>query len=167
MNKKPHVQRKRHVAKAITWRLIGTLDTWLISWFLLTYLGEVSFFTVKFSKEVADKATYAATYIATLELISKTVLYYFHERVWYNISWAKQEQQIRHIIKTISWRLIGALDTILLVFIVFYFMFSTTEGASTVALSMFSIEIITKMFLYYFHERVWFISNFGVIKNKD
>ena len=46
-------------------------------------------------------------------------------------------------------------------------MFSTTEGASTVALSMFSIEIITKMFLYYFHERVWFISNFGVIKNKD
>ena len=71
MNKKPHVQRKRHVAKAITWRLIGTLDTWLISWFLLTYIGEVSFFTVKFSKEVADKATYAATYIATLELISK------------------------------------------------------------------------------------------------
>ena len=79
----------------------------------------------------------------------------------------KQEQHIRHIIKTISWRLIGALDTILLVFIVFYFMFSTTEGASTVALSMFSIEIITKMFLYYFHERVWFISNFGVVKNKD
>ena len=83
MNKKPYVQRKRHVAKAITWRLIGTLDTWLISWFLLTYIGEVSFFNVKFSKEVADKATYAATYIATLELISKTGLYYFHERVWY------------------------------------------------------------------------------------
>ena len=115
MNEKPHVQRKRHVAKAITWRLIGTLDTWLISWFLLSYIGEVSFFAIEFSNEVADKATHAATYIAILELISKTVLYYFHERVWYNISWAKQDQQIRHIIKTISWRLIGALDTILLV----------------------------------------------------
>ena len=99
MNKKPHVQRKRHVAKAITWRLIGTLDTWLISWFLLTYIGEVSFLTVKFSKEVADKATYAATYIATLELISKTILYYFHERVWYNISWENKNNILDILLK--------------------------------------------------------------------
>ena len=32
---KPHVHKRRHIAKAITWRIIGTLDTWINSWFLL------------------------------------------------------------------------------------------------------------------------------------
>ena len=75
-------------------------------------------------------------------------------------------QRTRHIIKTVSWRLVGAIDTILLVFVVFYILFSSIEGAAAVALSMFSIEIITKMILYYIHERVWFISNYGVVKNQ-
>ena len=44
-------------------------------------------------------------------------------------------------------------------------MFSSIQGAAAIAVSMFSIEIITKMILYYFHERLWFISNYGVIKN--
>ena len=74
------------------------------------------------------------------------------------------KQRVRHFIKTISWRLVGAVDTILLVFIVFYFQFSSVNGAAEVAISMFSIEVITKMILYCAHERVWFISNYGVKK---
>jgi uncharacterized membrane protein len=164
--KKPHVHRKRHIAKAVTWRIIGTLDTWIISWLLLKYLGEINLFSVNFSNDLNAKATSAATLIATLELITKTILYYFHERIWYSLGWIFPIQRARHLIKTISWRLIGAMDTILLVFIVFYILFSSFNGAAEVAISMFSIEIITKMILYYLHERAWFISNYGVTKRK-
>ena len=162
--KKVRIHRKRHIAKAITWRIVGTLDTWLISWFLITYIGEVEFFNIELNKNIVEKSSQAASYIAILELISKTILYYFHERVWYSLFWTSIRQRARHIIKTISWRFCGAIDTICLVFIVFYFMFDTVEGAAEVALSMFSIEVITKMILYYVHERIWFVSNYGVEK---
>ena len=152
---KPRLEKKRHIAKTITWRIVGSLDTWLISWFLVYYFGENP-----------EQATEAASYITGLELITKTIFYYFHERIWYGLNWITGNQKLRHIIKTISWRLVGAVDTILLVFIVYYFLFDSTEGASEVAISMFSIEIVTKMVLYYFHERIWFVSNFGIIKPK-
>ena len=163
--KKVVIHKKRHVLKAITWRIIGTLDTWIISWFLITYLGEIELLNVILQDNVKNKAAQAASLIATLELISKTILYYFHERIWYNLKWTLMRQRSRHIIKTISWRLVGAIDTILLVFVVFYILFYSIEGAAAVALSMFSIEIITKMILYYLHERLWFISNYGVVKD--
>ena len=153
---KPRLEKKRHIAKTITWRIVGSLDTWLISWFLVYYFGENP-----------EQATEAASYITGLELITKTIFYYFHERIWYGLNWITDNQKLRHIIKTISWRLVGAIDTIFLVFIVYYFLFNSTEGASKAALSMFSIEIVTKMVLYYFHERIWFASNFGIIKPKD
>jgi len=165
MNTKVEVQRRRHITKAISWRLVGTLDTWIISWLLLTYVGDITFFDINIKPEIKNKASEAASLIAVLELISKTILYYFHERIWYKITWINIRQKYRHIIKTFSWRLIGAIDTILLVFIVFYLMFSSIQGAAAIAVSMFSIEVITKMILYYFHERLWFISNYGVIKN--
>ena len=156
INLKPKLERKRHIAKTITWRIIGSVDTWLISWILIQFFGENP-----------QEAVEAASYIASLELITKTILYYLHERVWYNLNWITDNQKLRHIIKTISWRLVGAIDTILLVFIVYYYLFNTTKGASEVALSIFSIELITKMILYYFHERIWFASNFGVVKSKN
>lgn len=165
MNTKVEVQRRRHIIKAISWRLVGTLDTWIISWLLLTYIGDVTFFDININPKIKKKASEAASLIAVLELISKTILYYFHERLWYKITWINIRQKYRHIIKTFSWRLIGAIDTILLVFIVFYLMFSSIQGAAAIAVSMFSIEVITKMILYYFHERLWFVSNYGVIKN--
>ena len=162
--KKVTIHRKRHIAKAITWRIVGTLDTWLISWLLITYIGEIGLFNIELNKNIIEKSSQAASYIAILELTSKTILYYFHERLWYSLLWVSIRQRTRHIIKTISWRFCGALDTICLVFIVFYFMFDTVEGAAEVALSMFSIEVITKMILYYVHERIWFVSNYGVEK---
>ena len=158
---KPRVQRKRHIAKTITWRIIGSIDTWIIGYVLIRFFSEGQ------QEGRNMMAAEAASYIAGLELITKTILYYFHERVWYGLNWISSNQKIRHIIKTISWRLVGAVDTILLVFIIYHFLFNSTEGASKVALSMFSIEIITKMVLYYFHERIWFTYNYGVIKQKD
>ena len=152
-NNKPFVHPKRHIVKTITWRIIGTLDTWLISWFLVFYMGEKP-----------EQATEAASLIAGLELVTKTILYYIHERIWYNTTWISIRQRTRHIVKTFSWRLVGAADTILLVYLVYYIMFDSLEGAGNVAVSIFSVEIVTKMILYYAHERLWFISNWGVNK---
>ena len=66
----------------------------------------------------------------------------------------------RHILKTISWRIIGTVDTIILSGII--------TGSWKFGLAIGGVEVITKMILYYFHERAWYkFSNFGVnSKNK-
>jgi uncharacterized membrane protein len=58
----------RSLAKAVTWRMTGSLDTFIIS-FILT-----------------GKLVLAGS-IAATELITKIVLYYLHERVWAVIPW--------------------------------------------------------------------------------
>jgi uncharacterized membrane protein len=60
----------RSVVKAISWRIIGTLDTVAISWFLTGKL------TLAFS-------------IGSIELFTKMILYFFHERAWNQIKWGK------------------------------------------------------------------------------
>lgn len=57
------------------------------------------------------------------------------------------EKTIRSIAKTISWRIIGTLDTIAISWII--------TGELTIAFSIGSIELITKMILYFGHERMW------------
>ena len=58
------VTRKRHIAKAVSWRVVGTLDTFLLGWLL--------------SGSIEIGAA-----IGGAEVITKTFLYYFHERLWY------------------------------------------------------------------------------------
>lgn len=66
----------------------------------------------------------------------------------------------RHIAKTISWRLIGTLDTMLLSAII--------TGSWELGLTIGGVEVFTKMFLYFFHERLWYkYSKFGVGDNKN
>lgn len=62
------VLRRRHLAKAITWRLGGSCATALFAW-LLTHE-----YSIAFAMFVFDS-------------IIKIVLYYVHERVWYRIKW--------------------------------------------------------------------------------
>jgi uncharacterized membrane protein len=62
----------------------------------------------------------------------------------------------RHVMKTITWRLVGTIDTILIGWII--------SGNPLIGLKIGSVEIITKMILYYIHERVWYKSKFGVRK---
>ncbi len=63
----------------------------------------------------------------------------------------------RHIAKTISWRIIGTLDTIILSGLI--------TGSWTTGLTIGGVEVITKMVLYFFHERLWYkYSNFGLKK---
>jgi len=66
------------------------------------------------------------------------------------------EISYRSIIKSISWRTIGTIDTM----IISYFI----TGKLALALSIGGIEVFSKMALYYFHERTWNRIKFGKIK---
>ena len=60
--------KKRTMAKTITWRITASLTTFLIAWMLT---GDIL----------------VGASIGSIEAIAKIFLYYFHERIWTNISW--------------------------------------------------------------------------------
>ena len=66
-----NVSKQRSALKAITWRVIGTLDTFVISWAI-------------------TKEPVTAGAIASFEVFTKTVLYYFHERGWNKVKWGRK-----------------------------------------------------------------------------
>jgi uncharacterized membrane protein len=65
----------------------------------------------------------------------------------------------RHIAKTITWRIIGTVDTMLLAWII--------SGNPLTGLKIGFAEVVTKMLLYYFHERAWYKINFGLSDRKN
>jgi uncharacterized membrane protein len=65
-----HERHWRSLAKAISWRTTGTIDTFIISYFIS---GRISI----------------ASTIAGVEVFTKILLFYFHERVWTLIPWGR------------------------------------------------------------------------------
>lgn len=65
----------------------------------------------------------------------------------------KSERPMRSVAKAVSWRIIGTLDTLLISYLL--------TGEVVVAASIASIDFVTKMFLYFFHERLWNRINWG------
>ena len=129
--------RKRHIAKTFTWRAVGTMDTILLSWLVS-----------------GDLKIGAA--IGGAEVFSKLLLYYLHERLWYKTNILKSvSSKLRHAIKTVSWRIVGTLDTMMMGLIV--------SGNPMTGLKIGGLELVTKMGLYYLHERVWYRSDYGLI----
>ena len=124
---------KRHIAKAITWRIIGSLDT-----LLLAYL---------FTGSIASGIK-----ISGIEVITKVILFYFHEKFWYNSNLKNANQ--RHFVKTITWRIVGTLDTVVISTLI--------SGNPFIGLKIGGTETISKMILYYFHEKLWYRINFGL-----
>jgi uncharacterized membrane protein len=61
----------RSLAKAVSWRITGSIDTFIISWIIT---GEALI----------------ASGIAFTELLTKIILYWIHERVWNKVSWGKE-----------------------------------------------------------------------------
>ena len=60
----------RSLTKAITWRITGTIDTFVISWVITVEL-------------------LLASGIALTEILTKVFLFWTHERVWNRINWGK------------------------------------------------------------------------------
>jgi uncharacterized membrane protein len=62
----------RSLAKAVSWRVTGTADTFIISWVIT---GELAL----------------ATGIALTEIVTKVGLYWLHERAWNKINLGRQQ----------------------------------------------------------------------------
>lgn len=132
---------KRHLAKTMTWRIVGTIDTMIIGW-------------------IVSGDLLIGLSIGGTEVITKMILYFLHERTWYKYGYQKNElgksflAARRHLFKTITWRIVGTIDTMTLAWII--------SGDPMIGLKVGSVEVLTKMVLYYLHERVWYRYNFGI-----
>ena len=71
---KTKLSYKRHILKTITWRVVGTLDTMLIGWLV-----------------TGDPLIGLS--IGGFGLLTKTLLYYFHERMWYKIDFGTEDRK--------------------------------------------------------------------------
>jgi uncharacterized membrane protein len=65
-------RRIRSIVKAASWRLTGTLDTVIVSFFITGNLK-------------------TSVSIGGLELFTKMTLYYFHERLWNRLHFGRQK----------------------------------------------------------------------------
>ena len=141
-----HDSHRRSVVKGITWRVVGSLDTAVLSYF---FTGQMVH----------------AAQIASAELVSKIGLYYLHERLWVKLnigrrpvkmqdgSMAYVEQHWRSVFKGTTWRITGTLDTI--------FWAAIITGELQVAMKIGAAEVLTKILLYYVHERAWMLVSWG------
>lgn len=126
------------MAKSFSWRFLGTTDTILVSFFV-------------------SGSIFSGFKIGLFETFSKIILYYAHERIWYKSDF--YNPKIRHVLKTFCWRFIGTIDTIIIS--------SLILGNLDLAFQVGLIEVLTKMILYYIHEKIWFRINFGLDNRKS
>ncbi|MBF01564.1 DUF2061 domain-containing protein [Flavobacterium coralii] len=130
---------KRHIAKAVTWRILGTIDTMVLAW-------------------IISGDPMIGLKVGLAEVLTKMVLYYLHERIWFRVNLSKNgkllESRKRHLAKAVTWRFFGTIDTMLLAWLI--------SGSPVVGMKVGLTEVITKIALYYLHERVWYRINFGL-----
>jgi len=137
-------KKVRSIAKGISWRIFGSIDTFLLSLFIFQNPKH-------------------AGYIALLELFTKVILYFLHERVWNIIKTGRHENGTvahwRSVTKGITWRLVGSIDSTILSWIV--------TGILKGAFKLGFAEIITKIILFYLHERLWVLIKWGRIFDEN
>jgi uncharacterized membrane protein len=68
----------RSVLKAVSWRTLGTLDTFAISWFMT---GKI----------------HVAGSIAATEIVTKIAWYYLHERLWAVVPWGGGRPEVSEL----------------------------------------------------------------------
>lgn len=135
----------RSFIKGVTWRITGTIDTMLMAYIVT---GQI----------------HNAIKIGLTEVLTKVVLYYLHERLWNIISFGRMHgvgpTQIRSLVKGISWRVVGTVDTIFISYLI--------TGHLTNAVTIGGFEVFSKIVLFYLHERVWGKLKWGrIIKPAD
>ena len=120
----------RSLAKAVSWRATGTIDTFLISWL------------------VTGTAALAGG-IAATEVATKVVLFYLHERAWNRVRWGRvrADAHRRSVAKAASWRTLATVDTFLISWLI--------TGRAATAGGIAATEVLTKVVLFYLHERGW------------
>lgn len=82
----------RSLAKAVSWRLIASLTTFLITFVIFRQRISGPY------KEILE----ASGLVLLFDVLIKIVIYYFHERLWTNITWGKFWKQ--QYWKQLGWR---------------------------------------------------------------
>ncbi|MFC2107302.1 DUF2061 domain-containing protein [Bacteroidota bacterium] len=82
----------RSIVKAISWRIIASGTTFFIVFVIFRRYSEQSF----------DEVLQTASFITIIEIISKMLFYYLHERMWTNILWGKIWK--RNIVQRNAWK---------------------------------------------------------------
>ncbi len=77
--KKVNINRKRHIAKAITWNLLAMSTTYIV-------LLELPPF---FDLQPISKS--GAGFLVAVDRVLKLVFYYFHETTWTKSSWGEKK----------------------------------------------------------------------------
>lgn len=154
----------RSFAKNCSWRTVAFFDTAAISYFF------------------TGNAVIAGS-IATAEIFTASALFMVHEQAWGRVSWGLEkkpaqalktdqiqtlqdgqqppdriitlETKKRSATKTITWRVVASSDTFLLGLLM-------TGGDVNTATKIAITEIITKIILFYLHERAWNKTQIGV-----
>ena len=75
--------RTRSFAKALTWRLVGGLDTFVISYIVAIF----------FHQHMRAAAGIAGS-IAVVETFTKVTLFYLHERAWDSVPWGRADRVV-------------------------------------------------------------------------
>ncbi|MEO1655564.1 MAG: DUF2061 domain-containing protein [Bacteroidota bacterium] len=135
-------ENKRSFAKAISWRITGTICTVIVA---LAVTGDIM----------------PAIKIGSVELVTKMLLYYLHERAWMQTRWGidritLEEENKRSAAKSLTWRITGTIDTVIIALIV--------TGNITSAINIGIWEWVSKLIVYYFHERAWNMVSWGKVK---
>ena len=73
----------RSIMKAISWRIIASSTTFLITFVIFR----------RYSDKTFNEVLETATFITTIDVVAKLAFYYLHERLWTNISWGKLAHQ--------------------------------------------------------------------------
>lgn len=77
--------RSRSLVKAITWRMVGSLDTFMLSFLIVYFAGHQAH---------AGSAAKIGGTIALVETGTKIILYFFHERIWAHVPWGRADREV-------------------------------------------------------------------------
>lgn len=143
----------RSVIKGVSWRIIGTLDTMFLSFLVQYFHINASASGPKASNQ--DMAA-KSVLIGMVEFVTKILLFYIHERIWLYFLKGRDQTKTISIIKAVSWRVVGSLDTMLWSGVIL----KDFQKGVTIGL----LEVFTKIFLFYLHERIWHKLPIGTVR---
>ncbi len=140
------VTKNRSILKTISYRIVGFINTFLISFCVISYGSENFDATSPF-------------YVALIVMILKMIAYYIHERVWNLYKYGRINQKVirlRSFFKALTWRLAASTIT----FISAMLITSNLDWTKSIVI----YEIMSGLLIYYIHERVWNKTQWGRIK---
>ena len=137
------VSKNRSFLKSISYRFIGFINTFLISFFVI-------------NNGTNENAFIYPLYLALLILVIKTLAYYLHERFWNIFDFGRLNKTVikmRSFFKALTWRIVASTITLISAILI------TSNLDWTLSIVIY--EFINGILIYYVHERIWNKVNWG------